>query len=275
MKVLIIGCGKLGTRLAEILNAEGHQIWALKRHPEHLPSFINPLQGDLSYPPEIEWTVFDLIYVVISPDQRDRLAYQELYEVKFPALVRILRNQLKPSQTIIFVSSTHIYSENQGNWINHKTEARAYDYRSQALLTAEKSLLDSNKLIRIVRFSGLYDQNATFIFNQLQAGKLENAGDYSNRIHREDAARFLAYLTTYSGNETEFLASDNEPVKKGVLISWLADQCGLPQPQFEKNQISGKRCDNRSMLDSGFVLVYPNYQAGYRTLIEQFKAQKA
>lgn len=275
MNILIIGCGKLGLRLAEILKEHGTQIWALKRHPKDLPDFIRVIQGDLHCPPIVEWTIFDLIYIIVSPDQRHKEAYQLLYEKHLPALAGIFGQVLTKSQKIIFVSSTHVYSENQGNWVNKQTAAEAYDYRSAALLTAEKSLVDSHIGTQIVRFSGLYDQNSLFLLEQLKGNTLITTDHYTNRIHREDAARFLAYLSVYSGNKSLFLASDNLPTKREELLCWLADQCQLPEPRLQKNQISGKRCDNQSILEIGFEFLYPNYQVGYQQLIAKFKAQKA
>ncbi len=276
MKVLMIGCGKLGLRIAEILAAQKNQIWALKRHPENLPAFVTPIQGDLSAPPTVDWTSFDLIYLIVSPDQRTELAYQELYQENIPALSARLGRHLKSDQQIIFVSSTHVYSENQGGWINSKTSVQPYDYRSKAILTAEKSLVDSTPNIFLIRLSGLYDQHSQYIMSQLKSKRILSANHYTNRIHREDAARFLAYLSTYTGKERIFVASDNQPTQRGELMQWLAKECEMEPIISELDKsVSGKCCDNQSMRDTGFVLQYPDYKSGYQSLIEKIKAQKA
>jgi len=267
LKTLIIGCGKLGTRLAEILHTAGHQVWALKRHPENLPGFIHPIQGGLECPPAIEWAEFTLIYVIVSPDDRTEKSYKTLYQENIPSLIDQLKNKDLAHQKLIFVSSTHVYSENTGKWVTQNTEVDGYDYRSKALIRAEKSLLDSPLKTQIVRFSGLYDHNAKYLFSQLESGKIDNAGEYTNRIHREDAARFLAYLSHYHGEERIYLASDNQPIQRGELFNWLAQVLGKSKPAFAQNIISGKRCDNQSMRKTGFKLRYGDYKEGYLDII--------
>ena len=47
MKILLAGCGDIGQRVADRF-ADEHQCFGLRRNPEHLPVFINPLKADLT-----------------------------------------------------------------------------------------------------------------------------------------------------------------------------------------------------------------------------------
>ena len=49
-RILIAGCGDVGTTLGVTLAAAGHTVWGLKRHPAHLPPGIQPLAADLTDP---------------------------------------------------------------------------------------------------------------------------------------------------------------------------------------------------------------------------------
>ena len=49
-RILIAGCGDVGTTLGRSLSAAGHEVWGLKRHPADLPPGIQPLAADLTDP---------------------------------------------------------------------------------------------------------------------------------------------------------------------------------------------------------------------------------
>ncbi|MGH7351559.1 MAG: hypothetical protein ACREJJ_04205 [Candidatus Methylomirabilales bacterium] len=45
-RILIAGCGYVGTALAERLAGEGHVVWGLSRDPKGLPPAVRPLAAD-------------------------------------------------------------------------------------------------------------------------------------------------------------------------------------------------------------------------------------
>ncbi|MDP7039728.1 MAG: SDR family NAD(P)-dependent oxidoreductase, partial [Myxococcota bacterium] len=49
-RILIAGCGYVGTRLGLHLQEQGDEVHALRRHIDALPSALLPLQADLSVP---------------------------------------------------------------------------------------------------------------------------------------------------------------------------------------------------------------------------------
>ena len=63
-RILIAGCGDVGTVLGKSLYAAGHQVWGLKRHPADLPPGIQPLAADLGDPATLSRLPSNLDYVV-------------------------------------------------------------------------------------------------------------------------------------------------------------------------------------------------------------------
>ena len=49
-RIVIAGCGDVGTRLGLTLSAAGHEVWGLRRQPQRLPDPIRPLAADLRDP---------------------------------------------------------------------------------------------------------------------------------------------------------------------------------------------------------------------------------
>ena len=49
-RILIAGCGDVGTALGLNLVEAGHQVWGLKRNPATLPAALSGIAADLSQP---------------------------------------------------------------------------------------------------------------------------------------------------------------------------------------------------------------------------------
>jgi hypothetical protein len=95
---------------------------------------------------------------------------------------------------------------------------------------------------------------------------------WTNRIHRDDAAAFIAHcVTKVDMGEVlaqVYLVTDSQPVPQYEVLQWLAGKQGVDMTAVAIPPIAGgKRLSNRRMLDSGFSLRYPDYQTGYGQLL--------
>lgn len=263
-KHLIIGCGDLGQRLARHLIQSGDRVVGLRRSPEDLPPWISTLKADIlnSSKPEIV-SGYHCIFIIISPSKNGYDQY--LQTIKNTA--RLLQQTQKPPRRLIYVSSTRVYSQNNGEWVHEKTPVQASDPHSALLIQAENEIKRISRHI-IVRFSGLYTRQ-TLLNTQKRLGVKEISTSqykYTNRIHRTDAARFLAHVSQQrqSSAGSVYLCSDDSPVLQSDYYHWLAEQINVPVNLTALNtEIKGKRCNNRSIKASGFQLMYPDFQAAY------------
>src|SRR5690349_15427360 len=80
-RVLIAGCGYVGTALGERLVALGHRVWGLRRDPSALPASFDKVAADLAQrasldalPPELDYVVFSA-----SAGEASDAAYQRAY----------------------------------------------------------------------------------------------------------------------------------------------------------------------------------------------------
>ena len=125
-KILIIGCGTIGTQLAHDLSAEGHQVTGLKRNPpESDTGKINYFKADITSPADLNDlpTDFDTLYFIVSPDGRNEESYRDIYEAGLDNLLNhFLRVGSNPHW--IFVSSTSVYGQSQGEWVDENSIAQ-------------------------------------------------------------------------------------------------------------------------------------------------------
>ena len=167
-------------------------------------------------------------------------------------------------QRVVFVSSTSVHGQDQGEWINEHTPPNAQRYNGAILWSAEQTWRATwGERLLVVRPSGVYGPQRDRLIRWLQSGKPVHMGQWSNRIHVDDLAGFLAHLTCIDAQLPLYLATDNAPVLLNEVLAALAHQAGLPMVAQLPAPIHGKRIDNQALRHSGYVLRYPTWRQGY------------
>lgn len=263
MNVLILGYGQIGCTLAEQLSLQGHQVTAVSRHIqqicvlEHLQQDI--MQLDLSQTEKR----FDWAYVILAPSQRSVLAYQQTFIDTIRPIYQALDGH--PIQKIVFISSTSIYGENQGQWIDDNTQPQTQNRYGQCLIAAEQltAAYWQEKLI-IVRPSGLYQAQSQYLQKQAVQAETVAVEHWTNRIHREDLVGFLAYLLTLAQPKAHYLLSDQLPTVQHEIWQAFRRTKGLSSLNIPEDLVvTGKRILATHLNQSGYVLQYPTWREGY------------
>jgi nucleoside-diphosphate-sugar epimerase len=167
-------------------------------------------------------------------------------------------------QRLVFVSSTSVHGENHGETIDESTLPNATRYNGATLWHAEQAWRTAwgHRLV-VVRPSGIYGPQRDRLLNWLQSSKPVATGQWSNRIHVEDLAGFLAHLVVVPNIRSLYLATDDQPTPLDEVLAGLANQHGLPMVERIPTTESGKKITNQALQQSGYVLRYPSWQQGY------------
>jgi nucleoside-diphosphate-sugar epimerase len=152
-KILIVGCGDLGTGLAHVLSDKGHQVTGLKRHPPSRDDRIRYVAADITTGAGFDAldTDFDQLFFIVTPDGRNESDYRAIYETGLHHVLAKL-----PRCPWIFVSSTSVYAQSQGEWVDEESPAEPQTITGRLIRQAEQRLTSSNPDNVIVRFSGIY-----------------------------------------------------------------------------------------------------------------------
>ena len=262
LKTLLIGFGDLAQRLQSLLPGE---LVAIRRssRPER---FCRKLDAtDASAMRALLAEDFDQIVVTLTPSERSDVGYQRAYVGPMRLLVALLaERQLRPR--IVFVSSTAVYGQDQGQWLDETSATEPTQYNGVRLLEAEQVLLNADLDVIIARFSGIYGPGRERLLEQVRHGLpiSRNLLAYSNRIHADDGARALAHLLQLAAPESHYLVTDSEPVLLGEVVRGLANALQRPAPSSSAGApFSGKRLRNTRLLASGFRFLYPSWREGY------------
>ena len=279
-KVLLLGCGDIAQRLAQNLSLppqRGYEIVGVRRSPQKNTQDIRYESLNARNSRQMKSLLsahFDVIVMTLTPSKNSDEGYRQGYVEPTQALLAALAAQTvtiqkKTPTLILFASSTAVYGQNDGCWVNEYSITEPKRYNGKRLLEAE-ALLQSSAICSVcVRFSGIYGPGRNHLVNQVRAKQWHDTDktQWSNRIHADDCAGVLAHLIErhQAGKTLEptYLASDSEPVSRWDLKQWLAARLGVIGHQ-EVSDYNGpmmhKRCDNRRLLKSGYVFKFPTYR---------------
>jgi len=269
--VVLLGCGDIGTGLAEQLQQQGQRPLGVRRNPSALPAWLPALALDYSDPEQLQRlqdVACDLLIMTPTPSGRGEPGYRQGYLQPVENLLASWR-ELAP-RDIIYVSSTRVYGDHGGEWVDEQSELRPADGCAEILCEAERLLQESHHRVCIVRFSGIYGRLPSRLLQRIAAGELclPQPLRYSNRIHRADCIGFLAHLVALPERLPVYIGVDNEPAVQQEVEVWLAHQLGVDDYRETAPLMSAnRRCSNRRLQESGYVLRYPDYRAGYSDII--------
>ena len=275
-KVLIIGCGDLGTTIAISLFNAGHALIGVRKSSQLLPRGMQTIQADvtqintLNALENINPNI--LIYCVSAGGSSDA-QYQASY---VQGLKNVLATQANNHalQHVFFVSSTRVYGQITDEILDEITPAIPADFGGERLLEAENVLNDLPCQSTKLRLSGIYGTGRLYLVNMAKDfAKWPQDNHYSNRIHRDDAASFIAFLVEKVAKIQTvadcYIVTDDMPTPQYEVLTWLANQQKIDTSAIKTPPAQGGKClRNKRMRDTGFTLQYPNYQAGYREILQ-------
>ena len=171
-RILIAGCGDVGATLGQRLSAAGHEVWGLKRRPADLPPGIRPLAADLTDPATLNVLPPDLDAVVYSAAAAGfgEAAYQAAYVAGVRNLLDALRQAGQQPQRLLFTSSTSVYAQHQGEWVDEDSPAEAEGFSGRCIRDGERLMGDSGWPAVVVRFGGIYGPGRTRLIDSVRAG---------------------------------------------------------------------------------------------------------
>ncbi|NNH27565.1 NAD-dependent epimerase/dehydratase family protein [Acinetobacter terrestris] len=267
MHILFIGYGKTSRRVAKQLFEQGHQITTISQSPKtdefatHLIQDVHQL--DLTQIKPIDW-----VYVLLSPSQSSIDGYQQTYVDSVAPIVAALKQH--PIQKVVVVSSTRVYGENKGERIDDASCIQPVDEQGRLLRQMEQLYQQAfSKQCIIIRPTGIYGTSVARMIKLAEMTQSYSKVHYSNRIHINDLARFLAQLIHVEHPENSYIVSNNQPIPLHEIIQWFQRQLNLPELVLENGEQSGKRIYATRMKEAGFKLEHEDCLGDYKKLLAQ------
>ncbi|WP_019938532.1 SDR family oxidoreductase [Bordetella sp. FB-8] len=273
-RILLVGAGDLGMRAAGALLAQADEVWTLRRHPAAAAhERLHNLAADVGRPDTLLGLPRGITHVawVTAPDGRNPQDYARVFTdgVKhvFAALDR------SALRRVVFVSSSAVYGEHAGGWVDEDTPPAPTGYNGRILLETERWLADQGLPAVALRLAGIYGPGRTQLLDRLRAGQARAPMDpphWANRIHVDDAAAAIVHLLALAQAQPVYIGCDDTPLPLHELYAHLADLLGAAAPASGPAPagIGSKRLSNARLKSSGYSPRWPDARAGYAALIK-------
>jgi len=278
--VLIAGCGDIGGRLATQLLPLGWTIYGLRRSVGKLPKGVLGVSGDLfdaRIPDQWPEGRIDYLVYCATPAQRDEAGYRAAYIEGLQHVLGWTQRSGQRPKRVVFVSSSSVYGQQQGEWIDETSPAHATGFSGQVMREAEQVALTSGLPATIVRLTGIYGPGRSDLMNRVRQGYsvAEEPPLYGNRIHADDAGGLLAFLLQAASEGATlddcYLGVDDAPVPLSEVVDWMRQRLGVTQWSDENSvrRAGSKRCSNARARALGWAPRYASYKEGYEAMLAQ------
>ena len=258
MHILFIGYGKTSSRVAKQLFQQNHQITTVSRSPKS-DDFAQHITQDIDQLDLSQIDPVDAVYVLLAPSRNSALSSIEAYQQTYVDSVQPIVNALKnyPIKRIVVVSSTRVYGKNSGEIINDDSVILPKDEQGRLLLKMEQlwQQVYPTQCV-IVRPTGIYGASTARMVKLAETTKIYPNIHWSNRIHIDDLASFLAHLLHVEHPEKSYICSNNKPQPLHEMILKIQRELGLPELVLENEEETGKRIFVERMAGSGFELMH-------------------
>lgn len=283
-KRLIIGCGYLGRRVAEKWVADGHQVFALTRSQQHAEDFresgILPLIGDVMSPESLpDFPEVELVLYSVGFDRNSGHSIGDVYIQGVKNILEVLPNSVK---RVIYISSTGVYGQTDGSWVNEQSATIPTRPGGIACLKAEQILQQGRfgERTTVLRLAGIYGPDRIPRLEQIKSGEPMSIPQdgWLNLIHVDDAVTVVDAVVTQEPKQSCYLVSDGSPVNRGEYLAEIAAILKAPPITFVSadpntavsQRASGtKRISHRCLADEFNILWrYPTYREGLASILE-------
>jgi nucleoside-diphosphate-sugar epimerase len=287
MKVLILGCGYVGQRLAQWLVQEQVEVCATNQTGASIQGLSIPIfpfvcaTGYDSKPlPAAALENVTHVVSTIAPDSQG-----------IDPVAASLMPLLKSSpclQWFGYLSTTGVYGDTQGAWVDEESTVNPQNARSQHRVTIEATFLSSGLPAHIFRLPGIYGPGRS-ILDKLRAGTAQHVykpGHVFSRIHVDDIVQTLWKSMRTPGAKLSphpsaiYNVADDEPSESGDLLKEAATLLNILPPAAQLySQVSlspmaasfWSECrrirNNKIKQTLGVQLIYPTYREGLRAIL--------
>jgi len=290
-RLVIFGCGYVGSALAREAVTAGARVEALTRNPEKasalrelgLSKVVVAELSSVDWHGQIDGEADYVVNCVSSGGGPD--GYRQSYLAGMASVLGWAAKGSAPIGTMLYTSSTSVYPQGSGTVVEETAAAEGGTPNGKIIRESE-ILLEKTPAAAcarwfILRLAGIYGPGRHHLLDQLREGatSLGGKGAYHlNLIHRDDiVAAMLACLTASDAVGSQiFNVADTAPAKREAVVRWLADRLQRKMPVFDGTP--GARRAGEPMPDRvissgkiqrvlGWQPKYADYRVGFEAIL--------
>lgn len=213
----------MGLRVARRLGAMGREVTAIARHPPHMPGLLAQACDLDRDAPDLPQPL--LFWFAPPPASGEADTRLRRWLATGPG-----------ERRIVYISTSGVYGDCGGRWIDEDEPLRPVSARAQRRLDAEAALREhaasSGADVVILRVPGIYGPG------RLPRERLgqglpvvrDAESPYTNRIHAEDLAQAALHAAAWGRPGAAYNVADGNPTTMCDYFTRCAGLLGLPPP---------------------------------------------
>ncbi|MEB3342386.1 SDR family oxidoreductase [Okeania sp.] len=269
MKIAIIGCGYVGSAVAQLWSQKGHQLTVTTTTPERVSELQNITPQVVVMKGNDSQAMQDVLQnqevVLLSVGDRYRTGYKQTYLETAQTLVAALK-QTPTVKQIIYTASYSVYGDKNGEWVDENSPVTPSTESGKILHETEEVLLSAStpqQPVCILRLGGIYGPGRELvkIFSRWEGQTRPGSGDdVTNWIHLDDIVGALEFAREKRLQGIYNLVS-NVPMISRELLDGLHKYQGLEKIYWDPSTSSTRpfnaRVSNQKLRNEGFKLIHP------------------
>lgn len=276
MNITIIGCGYVGTALAQYWHQEqSHLITATTTTNERIEELekvadkVVVMKGDDTTAVQSVLQNQEVVIVSVAPisdRQVDAEGYAATYIPTAKNLVAALINAPTLKQ-IIYLSSCSVYGNRNGEWVDETITISPQDKLGQILAQTEEILLAANTekvKVCILRLGGIYgpERELGKRFVRIAGKTLPGTGEnFMNWIHLDDIVSAVDFVLINQRQGIYNLVNDVTMMIRD-LCDQICERENLPQVLWNPSEPSQRdfntRVSNQKLKAAGYKFIHPD-----------------
>ncbi|MGK7953462.1 MAG: NAD-dependent epimerase/dehydratase family protein [Xenococcaceae cyanobacterium] len=271
MKIAVIGCGYVGSKIARFWHDRGHTVTVTTTTPDKVNDLsaiadrVVVTQGDDLVKLQEILANQEVILLSVGAKKRDRATYERAYLETAKNIVSVAKD-ISSIKQIIYTSTHAVLGDRQGKWADEECPVAPANENSEILAETAETLLsaqNNNLKVCILRLAGIYGENRELInIFRSWAGTTRpgNGENYINWIHLDDIVNALEFLRQKELTGIYHLSSD-ETLTRKEFFERLFRTHNLPGIDWDNSTLDRRslnvRLDNSKIKAEGFELTHP------------------
>ena len=273
-KQAILGCGYVGSALANVWKESGHCVTGTTTHLERVAALSNlvtqivVMQGENFEAVQSLVKGQQTVVVSVAPTaskRMDETTNARTYLETAKNLVMAI-GQTSTVKQIIFLSRCSVYGDRDGKWVSETSHVSPLEPKSQLIWEAERLLRQAAKetlQVCILRLGNIYGPGRDLAsrYQELVRQTLSGRGDrFVHWAHRDDIVRAIEFVRANQLDGIYNVVDDCYLTVREQVDSFRSHQ-GLPPIQWDISTLSllnqGYRVSNQKLKAEGFQFIHP------------------
>lgn len=273
-RMLTFGYGRCARTLALVLQEQGWSVAATLRDEAQAPALraqgIAPVP--LAQPGRLAQALEEATHLLVSAPP-DAASGDPLLATRLP---------LRHLHWVGYLSTTGVYGDRRGGWVDEETPPAPLQPRSLARLAAERAWTASGAALQIFRLAGIYGPGRNAVEDLLagRARRIHAPGHVFSRIHQDDIVAALQAAIAAPQPGSVLNLADDRPASSADIVEHAAALLGMAPPAWQALDdpqtgalLHGFYAESRRVGNArlkallGGPLLYPSYVEGLSAAI--------